>query len=243
MKRVLGSFCALMLAAPMVQAAGPVDIDLQVGGWQSTISGEVNNAGTAIDVENTLGLDDATSAYARARLDVTALGNFYFGYTPLTYDATKTLTNTITFGGATYSASTSVQSEVDLSAYDVAWTASLINAGIAEFELGLNVKMVDGVVTLNNGTTSRTADLTIPVPMVKAVLRVDGPFVSAELDGSAIGYGGNTFSDVTAQVKLSPMPLFYLSAGYRAIDLELEDGNKYAFVKSSGPFMAVGFEF
>ena len=63
------------------------------------------------------------------------------------------------------------------------------------------------------------------------------------MDGSAISYGGNHVIDWGAQLKLSPIPLFYVAGGYRYLDLELKDGDTRAAVKNQGPFVGVGLDF
>ncbi|MBI5142040.1 MAG: TIGR04219 family outer membrane beta-barrel protein [Nitrospirae bacterium] len=233
-------FLSVLISAPAF-ALGPVDIDLEVGGLKSGLSGEAKYKGDSINLEDDLGLkDDEISMFVRGRLHVMMLGNLYAAYTPVKYEGDHTLTKSITFGDQTFNASGNVSSKVDLKMYDVGWTMTLIDAAVAEIELGVNAKFLDGTVSVN----SQTADFKAPVPMLKAVVRVNVPLVTGEVDAMGIAYGDNHFYDVTGQVKVSPLPFFYGAVGYRYIDMQVKDGSsKKATVKSQGPFVAVGFDF
>lgn len=244
MKKTAWTLGALMLLpASTAFALGPIDLELEVAGWQSSISGETRSGGTVIDLKNDLGLDDKSLVFIRGRGHVTFLGNLYVGFTPLKNDADSTLTRAITYEGRAFSASTPVTTSIDLNTYDLGWTFSPLNIGIFEAEIGANIKFIDGTVTVKSATQTAQADFSAPVPMLKAVLRASGPFVSAEVDGMAIAYADNHLYDVTAQVKLNPFPFMYVAGGYRFIDLELTDGDKLASMKNKGPFLGIGVDF
>lgn len=238
--RILSAFVLSLLISAPAFALGPVDIELEVGGMRTGLSGDVKYGGNDIDVKDDLGLGGKeTAMFARGRLHVMMLGNIYAGYTPVKFSGDHTLTKSITFGGTTFTASQPVKSTIDLKTYDLGWTMTLIDAAVAEIELGVNAKFVDGSVSINN----ETADFKAPIPMLKAVARVNVPLVTGEVDAMGIAYGDNHFYDVMGQVKVSPLPFFYGAVGYRYIDLQIKDGSKRAAVKNQGPFVAVGFDF
>ena len=244
MKKTAWTLGALMLLpASAAFALGPVDLELEAVGCQSGISGETRSGGTVIDLKNDLGLDDKSLVFIRGRAHLTFLGNLYLGVTPLKYDATSTLNRTITYENKIFLASTPITTNVDLKTYDLGWTFSPLSIGILEAEIGANIKFINGNITVKNNTQTAQADFSAPVPMLKAVLRANGPFVSAEVDGMAIAYADNHLYDVTAQVKLNPLPFMYVAGGYRFIDLELTDGDKVASMKNKGPFLGIGVDF
>lgn len=244
MKKTAWTLGALMLLpASAAFALGPVDLELEAVGWQSSISGETRSGSTVIDLKNDLGLDDKSLIFIRGRAHITFLGNLYVGATPLKYDATSTLSRTITYENKIFPASTSVTTTLDLKTYDLGWTFSPFNIGILEAELGANIKFIDGNITIKNNIQTAQADFSAPVPMLKAVLRASGPFVSAEVDGMAIAYADNHLYDATAQVKLNPLPFVYVAGGYRFIDVELTDGDRIASMKNKGPFLGIGVDF
>ena len=244
MKKTAWTLGALMLLpASAAFALGPVDLELEVVGWQSSISGETRSGGVNVDLKNDLGLDNKSVGFLRGRAHVTFLGNLYVGVTPLSYDATSTLTRAITYEGKTFSAATSVTTNVDLKTYDLGWTFSPLNIGFLEAEIGANIKFINGDITVKSSAQTAQAEFSAPVPMLKAVLRASGPFVSGEVDGMAIAYADNHLYDVTAQVKLNPFPFMYVAGGYRFIDLELTDGTKVASMKNKGPFLGIGVDF
>jgi len=236
--------CALMLLAgvPSVRAMGPLDVELEAGGWFSELSGDVRSGGSDLDVEQDLGMSDNTAAMVRARLG-TPLGNFYAGYTPLEYDGSST-SGGIDFGGITVPPGQAVSSTVDIDTYDIGWTFTLLDLPAVDLELGADLKFADGSVSVSNPAAGTgRADVSVPIPLAKGVVRVDLPFVSAELDAMGIAYGGDHMFDLLAQLKLSPLPFFYLAGGYRYMDFDLEDGGDRAAVTASGPFAALGFSF
>ncbi len=232
---------SLWLAAD-AWALGPVDVDVQLGTWKKDVSGQVQSSGDDLDVEGDLELDEDTAFYARGRFHVIALGNLYASYTPMEHAGRNTLSRTVTFGDETFTAGSAISSEIEFDMYDVAWTATPLSLAVAELELGLNIKYLDGSVTVSDGTQSDSADLSVPVPMLKAVLRFNLPLVSAELEGAGIAYGGNHFYDLSAQARVTVFPFLYVTGGYRLLDVELEDGDDRADIKIGGPFLGLGVD-
>lgn len=234
----------MMLPGSSAFALGPVDLEVELAGWKSSISGTTNtNSAPDIDLKNDLGLSDKNIAFARGKLHVTMLGNVYVGYTPIKYDATTTLGKGITYDNKTFTPGTSLQTDVELKTYDLGWTFSLFDAEVLETELGANLKYVDGSIALKSAGQTASATFSAPVPMLKAVVRANVPFVKAEVDAMGIAYQGNHVYDVTAQVKFSPVPVFYVAGGYRHIELEVKDGSDKATAKNSGPFLGIGANF
>lgn len=234
----------MILPGSSAFALGPVDLEVELAGWKSSVSGTTNtNSAPDIDLKNDLGLSDKNIAFARGRLHVMMLGNVYVGYTPIKYDATTTLGKGITYDNKTFTPGTSLQTDVELKTYDLGWTFSLFDAKVIETELGANLKYVDGSIALKSAGQTASATLSAPVPMLKAVVRANVPFVKAEVDAMGIVYQGNRAYDVTAQVKFSPVPVFYVAGGYRHIELEVKDGSDKATAKNSGPFLGIGANF
>lgn len=234
----------MMLPGSSAFALGPVDLDVELAGWKSSVSGTTNtNSAPDIDLKNDLGLSDKNVIFARGRLHVTMLGNVYVGYTPIKYDATQTLGKGITYDNKTFAPGTSLQTDVELKTYDLGWTFSPLDVGVVETELGLNLKYVDGSIALKGAGQTASTTFSGPIPMLKAVVRANVPFVKAEVDAMGIVYQGNHVYDVTAQVKFSPVPVFYVAGGYRHIELEVKDGSDKATAKNSGPFLGIGANF
>ncbi len=233
---------ALALGAAPAWALGPVDLGLEAGAWSNDVSGSVRDAGGDIDVSGVLRLPDETKGYARASLHVTGLGTLHGGYTALSRSATGTLSTTITFAGRSFSSGSSLNSQVDLDVYDLGWTFTVVDVGAASASLGLDVKWYDGTVRLSSGGNTAQSDLSVPVPMLKAGLRFGLPFLAVDLAGEGISIAGNRVTDLRAGVRFHPLPLVYLTGGYRYMDLKLEDGSKRADVSLQGPFFGLGVD-
>lgn len=242
MKKILVLSLLGAIATP-AWALGPVDVDVQVGGWGASVSGDVRDGPQNIDIEDDLDIDEETLTYGRARLHLPFMGNLYLGYVPLNYNGQNTVTRTVTFRDETFTVGTNVRSDIELKAYDVGWTATVLDLPGADFELGLNVKFIEGEVSLRDNDDTASADFSVPVPQLKAAVSVGGPFFSAAVDGNGIAYGGNHLYDVSGEVRIHPVPLFYIAGGYRYLDLKVEDGDARAQITSSGPYVGLGLDF
>lgn len=219
-------------------------------------------AGTDIDLENDLGLDDSDTlpaVYAGARLGsrfvITA------EYYALNRDASRTLTRDIVFDGTTYPATTQVDSELKSNVYRVTvgytfWRSEQAELGAA---IGLHATSFDvslrGAISGGGGgvtTQRRGEDFLAPLPTVglygtyqatpKIALTGRADYLSLTVGD----YSGSLFN-LQAAASYAVTSNIALGVAYRyvAYDLDVEKSGYTANLdyNFSGPSLFVRFGF
>jgi outer membrane protein len=250
----VGVFAFALLAFPY-RAFAFFGVEAGVGYWQQSPSGTLSYqpvAGTVgdIDLKDDLNFKNKSNPFVRIKVELPLiLPNIYFMATPMSFDGSGRLTRNISFGNQTFNASEDVQSKVKLDHYDLALfypipllkTATL---GILNVDLGLNARKIDFDGTITSTTTSASKSLSIYVPMVYAGVQVK-PIslfaIEAEFRGIAIGQ--NHYYDYIAKLRVNPIPVVYISGGYRSEDVKIDQSDVKANVKFSGPFIEAGVSF
>lgn len=241
---------SLVLLAALFLAAGPALADelvsLKAGYLTLSPEGEFavfsNGIGTKIDMEEELGFDDSEELMAEAALQ---LGPFRLtaGYLPLRFAGDGPLSRDVTFNGETFSASTLVDSEVEIDLYDLGLTWFLVNLDDlpVRLQLGpeLSVKFVDADLSVEDRSSGiRESDsVSAPVPTVGLRARVGlADFLALVGRVGYVEYDGNSFFDGDAQLEFSPLPLVGLFAGYRYFDLDVDESDVFLDVNFEGPY-------
>jgi outer membrane protein len=171
------------------------------------------------------------------------------GYTQLTFDGAKELTQTVVFNGTTFSASDNVISSLDMKMLDGELQFDFLrpDVGVAGFNLGLllKVKYVDGKVELRDSATTATKDFKAPIPMVGAAAGVGFLKDMVRVDARAAGlaYSGNHLYDVDAYASFAPLPFVRIQGGYRYIDLKIDRDDTLASFKLKGPYVGAQLSF
>jgi hypothetical protein len=248
--RTLILFTALsLMAAP---ALADETFSLKVGYATLAADGEfagLDGNATRIDFKDDLGFDNSQSVIAEAALQLGAF-RFSAGYLPLSYSGRDTLSQNITFGGQTFPASTSVKSDVDIKLYNMAAAMYLVNfddtALRVQFgpEVGVTVADVDMSMRDMTLGTREDVSVTAPVPTVGARGRV----AFADYLGvvGRVGYlqvRDNRFLDADVQAEFSPVPLVGIFAGYKYLDLKVDESSVYVDSTFSGPYAGVMIRF
>lgn len=252
MKKLL---CAVILAglamAPAMAEAYWVDIS--AGYWNPEPSGGIsyNLLGAfndKADLERDMGFEKEGFAQVRAKVDLPLL-NIGVQATPMEFTGRKTLVNNITFGGNTYATSTTVDTKMIMDHYDVAlfWALpflSTASAGTLNVELGLNARMLDFEVTISEGATWTTKAVSPTIPMLYVGAQItptDSFGIEAEYRG--LSMDDNSYTDMMAKVRWNPVPVFYISAGYRSESLEIDEEGVVSDMEFKGPFAELGLRF
>jgi outer membrane protein len=251
-------FQALTMAATVFLTAGSAfaAFGFEVGArgayWFPKLTGsaQTNATGdTRFDFKDTLGVKDENIPFGEAflRLGSTTLR---VGYTQLTFDGSKQITQTIVFNGKTYSAADNVISGLDMKMVDGEVQRDILrpDVGIAGFNIGLllKVKYVDGKVELRSASQGATLkDFKAPIPMigVAAGVGVLKDMVRVDARASGIAYSGNHLYDADAYASFTPFPFVRIQGGYRYIDLKIDKDNTLASFKLSGPYLGAQVAF
>lgn len=219
-------------------------VSLKIGYLLLSPSGDVaatvNGIGSTLDLESDLALDDSSGIMAEAAF---AFGDFKLtvGYMPLAFEGDTILNRSILYNGQFYPVNSPVQSSLDLSVFDVGLTWYLLNLDDVptRFQLGLElaVKITDAETSITDQTTgiSETASATLPIPTVGLRARIGfSDFVGISGRIGYLGYSGNHFLDGDLQIEISPIPLVGIFAGYRYIDLAIDESDVFVDTTFSG---------
>lgn len=204
------------------------------------VAAEVGGIGTKVDLETDLDLDDSSGIMAEAAL---AFGDVKLtvGYLPLSFDGNSLLSRSVVFDGTLYPVGTQVDSSLDVNILDVGLTWFIINLDDVptRFQLGveLGVKVADAETSITESLTSATeeASETLPIPTLGLRARVAfSDFVGVSGRVGYLGYSGNHFLDADIQLEVSPLPFAGIFAGYRYIDLAIDESDVFVDTQLSG---------
>jgi outer membrane protein len=199
-------------------------------------------SGTEVNFDDDLNFDDSEEFFAEIALN---LGNFRLtaGYLPIDFSGKGNLNQTIIFNGKSFLINSDVSSSVDMDIYDLGLTWNIINVDDlpVRVQLGpeLSVKVVDADVSMVDHTTgfSESDSLTAPVPTVGARARIGlADWVALVGRVGYMEYDGNSFLDVDGQVEFSPLPLVGIFAGYRYLDLDIDESDIIIDASLDGPY-------
>lgn len=249
MRRTLPLLCfALLLGLPLGAAADEM-LSLKVGYQSLTPSGQFASreglVNTVIDLENDFGFDEEAELIAEAALQLGAF-RLSAGYMPLKYSGTSTLARSITFNGRTFNATEQASGSLDVDLFDLGLTWYLVNIDDmpVRLQIGpeLSIKVFDGDASIVSQTTglSESVSGTAPVPTLGLRARVGlGDMLSLAGRVGYVEYNDNSFLDADGQVEFSPIPMFGIFAGYRYLDVEVDEGDLFVDATFDGPYGGV----
>jgi len=248
----LGVFVIAFVAVPY-SAFAFLGVEVGVGYWQQTPSGTLSYQGTSdLDLKNDLFLSEKSQAFVRAKVELPLfLPNIYFMATPMSFDGSGTLSRPIIFGNTTFDVTAPIQSKLKLDHYDLALYYPLpflktLTLDIVNVDLGLDARKIDFESTINQEALNQSASqsLSIYVPMVYAGVQIK-PISLIAIEGEirGIDYGQEHYYDYIAKVRVNPIPIFYVSGGYRSEDIKIDQSGVKADIRISGPFVEAGVSF
>jgi len=233
-------------------AASGFEVGARGAYWFPKLSGnaQTNATGdTRFDFKDTLGVGDENIPFGEAFL---RLGNttLRVGYTQISFDGDKELTQTVVFNGTTFSATDNVISSLDMKMLDgeVQYDFLRPDIGVAGFNLGLllKVKYVDGKVELRSASQGTVfKDFKAPIPMIGAAAGAGflKDMVRVDARAAGIAYSGNHLYDADAYASFAPVPFLRIQGGYRYIDLKIDKDDTLASFKLKGPYLGAQLSF
>jgi outer membrane protein len=193
--------------------------------------------GTKVDMEDDLGFDDSEEFMAEA---VVQLGSFRLtaGYLPLKFSGSGSTTGII-FNGQPFVGT--VDSDVDIDLYDVGLTWYLLNFDDLPVRLQLgpevSVKYVEADISMRSSTASESESVSAPVPTIGLRGRVGiSDFLGLVGRVGYLEFDDNSFLDADVQLEFSPLPLVGIFAGYRYLDIEVDESDVFLDVTFDGPY-------
>lgn len=221
--------------------------------WFPDLSAKVQTfepapAGTKFDAKDDLGVGDENVFSGEAFLRT---GRFHLraGFTPLSFDGSRTLTENIVFNGQTFAVTDNVISSLDVKMVDAEIQVDLVRPDlvVAGFYLGLigKVKYVDGEVELRSATMTERKDFRAPIPMVGVAAGVGflENLLRADARAAGIAYSGNHLFEGDICLSVLPFPFLRIQGGYRLIDLKVDEDDIVAELRLSGPYAGAQISF
>lgn len=231
-------------------------IGLWVGGgkWDWDVSGsfryQSTNFNDTINIENTgsnylnWADDDSSTFYAIIEHPIPVLPNIKLFSTSL--ETRGTGQASVTFGTASLSADVTSSLKLDMTDVTLYWQ---ILDNVVSLDLGLNVKLIDGSITVtdvSSPTQTDTANFDAPIPMLYAGVEIALPLTGLTLGANAsyVGYDGNTLNEYHAYVRYNSPFVLGLEAGVKSFTLELDDlDNSYGKLEFSGVYAQLFIHF
>jgi hypothetical protein len=198
--------------------------------------------GTVLDLDDDLGIDGDHGFMAEASLQ---LGSFrlFAAYLPTSFSGDNLLTEDIEFNGETFVAGSHVESDVEIDIYEagLAWLVVDVDDLPVRIQLGpeVAVKYVDARVEMKESTYSlkESESIGVPVPSFGARARLAfGDYLGVLGRIGYFKYQGNSFMDLDAQVEFSPVPMIGVFAGYRYMDIDVDENDVYIDATLAGPY-------
>lgn len=233
-------------------------IGLEVAGgyWGQNPSGDIqfeaDSQNDILDLEEDLKYDEEYRPFGRVKADMPLfLPNIYLMATPMKFEETGSKDVSFKFGDETFNADEPFDSKLKLDHYDIALFYSIPFLEITTLkklnaEIGVNVRIIDLEVELNQETTdlSESEHLTLPVPMLYVGIQLrPADLLSIEGEGRGIAYNSDHYYDLIGRVKIEPFGPFFIAGGYRYEKIEFDHSDIEVSMEFKGPFIEVGFDF
>lgn len=246
-KRVM--LCAVVLGLLVSPAAADEIFSLKGGYYNLEASGDVGFGGDVVDIEDDLGIDDDDGFFAEAALQ---LGDFrlFASYLPLSFSGASVLTRDFDFNGETFLAGSRIDSDVDIDIYEAGLAWFLVNVDDlplrVQFGPEVAVKYIDAEVGIQDKglAMSEYESIGVPVPSLGARARIAfADYLGVVARAGYLTYDGNSLLDIDAQVEFSPIPVVGVFAGYRYLDMDIDEDDLVIDATFSGPHAGVLIRF
>lgn len=244
-------FLPLALVAISARADETISVKVvyQILDPSGVFSGTEKGRGTDIDFEGPLDFSRSTEPAAEAALQ---LGNFQLSgaYLPLRLSGRGILTKAVVFNGRAFATGEDLASDVNASFFDLGLSYYLLDIDDLPMRVQLGpevaAKVITGDISVRSETTGVQEEIsgTAGLPTVGGRLRL----ALADFIGfvARVGYsqlGGNSFTDLDGQMEFSPLPTVGIYAGYRHLDLNIDEFGVVLDSRFDGPYGGVMVRF
>jgi outer membrane protein len=223
---------------------------LYIGGsiWSNEATGTFGEQNNLVDFN--LQDKEQGSFYIALEHPLPLIPNLLISSTTLDTDGSTTLTQIFEFEGTTFEATAPVDSTFDVSYVDYTLYYEIFDNGLFSFDIGFTGRDFDGDITVSSASESADLSVTEIIPMlyVSAIVALPGTGLDVFANGNLLSIDDHTVYDY--QVGLSYELIdnlaidVNLTAGYRAVKLELEDiDDLYTNIEFKGVFAGVVVHF
>jgi outer membrane protein len=252
MNKTIKPLCLAGLVAVSPAALSDTVLGIYAGGgvWQTDFSGQVGDMGQpAADLED-LGLRDEDNQFYFVALEhpVPLLPNIRLQHTGISLASTSDIDQTFVIDDVTYTANTTVTSDIDFSHTDATLYYEVLD-NWANLDLGLTFRKFDGDISLRTDSLSGSQALDETIPMVYAKAQFNLPLTGFFLGaaGNYASHSGSKVSDLQASLGYMSDGLvldFGIEVGVRSFAIELDDVSELdADMKLEGTFASIYLHF
>lgn len=251
MRRTLMASLLTLSLVPVAQAAGAPGVDVTAGayGWDAQPSGTFKSTripgDDEIDVEDDLDFDSDRNNVFFASLEhaVPLVPNLRIGAADISDTQDSTLTRSVTYNNQSFSKSERVRSEYQLDYTEATLYYSPWET-VAKVDIGITARRIDAEFVIESRDSNKRESISAKatLPMIHAGIRADLPLTGFHVKGKvdAVSYGGNSLTDVVAALGWRSDFNLGLEAGYRRMDLTLDDVDDLdADFELGGPYLAL----
>lgn len=227
------------------------------GNWKPDFGGDFSNQGDQFVIgssndEFNVRDKDQSGFYIALEHPIPVLPNFMLAEQDMKSSGSGTFTGPVTFGGQTYRANTSIDSDFDLSHRDYTLYYEILDNWV-NLDLGLTGRQFDGFVRMEGEDANapgmivtRTEEFEGTLPMLYGKARFDLPLtgLSASVKINYISASGNTISDTSLILGYESSIGLGLEGGIRTFNMKLEDEDDFRTdMEFDGVFVNLTFHF
>jgi outer membrane protein len=248
----------LIVNTMAVSGASAAGVEVAVGGWQHSVSGNLGNKAITeddiIDLEKDIRFDNETNIMGRLKIDMPAVfPNIYLMAAPMQFEGSGRKSTTLNFGGITFDVNAKLDAEITLNQFDVALYYGLpfvrtASVGKFNIDVGINARFLDlkGKVTgLSGGlTVTEEESLAVPVPMLYFAFQLmPSDALAIEFEGRGIAIGDDSLYSLIGRVRYNFAGPAFIAAGYRYDRVDIDEDDVVLDADFEGPFAELGFKF
>ncbi len=268
LRSVVVALVLVSMAWPTVASAAESDgnqvpkgedswVELEVRGWAPSLRGTVQSSSTSVlgsnlSLGDTLGVDTSRQfVWPKATLHFAKNHRIWASYLDMQYAGDKTLTQTITFGGNTFTAAQSVHSEVSFKEIAGGYQYDWLKFSKFSSNLNLQVHYLDIATKLRSNVTGTVSEsIKVPIPTIGGGIQVwpvDWLKLHGDFNVFKLGVPGFKGEMIDSQAALTVSPWEWLGASvgyryYRIIAKDTDSGDR-ADWRQHGPYVSLMVRF
>jgi outer membrane protein len=220
MKRIV----LLMATITSISMADFIGGELNLGYYNHSPSGIATYKDDTANIEDDLKWKESGDIFIKAYLEhpVPIIPNIKLGYTGFSHEGEGSVK--AFYWGDIVSFNGDIDSKLALDIYDVTLYYEIFDNWI-NFDVGLNIKYIDGTIDVKTLTDDEHKSFQAPIPMLYAKGRVDLPAtdISFQVEGNYISYDSNTLYDVEVGARYTFALGFGVEAGYKSFKMKIDD--------------------
>lgn len=215
------------------------------GTWQREYAGDVGQPSASTD---DLGMSDSNNNFYYIAIEhpIPFFPNIKVQQNNITSEQSSVIENNFSIGNISYPSGSTIATDFDLSYTDAALYYELLDNWLT-LDLGVTLRKYSGYLKVESNDQVDQTDIDISVPLAYGRMQFDLPLTGffAGFEGNYISYDGNDLADYSAKIGYSFDSALDLGVevGYRALTVNIDDGDVHTNLDIKGPYAAAIFHF